>query len=99
MAGDEKACPICGVLSIAAPFIGAAFACLCYLASAPLSHYTDESFRVGVWLVLLIYSSILCGMILAAIAAVREEKYRALSWIGFLLSAGLFLYAAVASSL
>jgi hypothetical protein len=94
-----KPAPICGVLSIAAPFVGAGVACLAYLVYDPPSRYPNERFHAGVWLVLLIYSSIISGMILAAIAAVRGEKCRALPWIGFLLSAGPFLYAVVASSL
>ena len=90
--------PLCGVLSVASPFIGfaAAWLVMDYIRSRP-----PESMQLGLLALgaLPIYASCLCGLILAGAAAVREEKFSALRWIGFLVNAGPFLYAVVVSYL
>jgi len=45
-----------------------------------------------------IFCGMVGGMILAGAAAVRDEKWSALRWIGYLVNAGPFLYAVIASA-
>jgi hypothetical protein len=92
----ERRAPLCGVLSLAAPFAGFALACLVdrvYVRHAPL----DAGFQLMAYVFFPIYGSVLCGLILAGAAALRHEKLWALRWIGFLVNASPFLYAIVAS--
>jgi hypothetical protein len=44
-----------------------------------------------------VYGSFMSGLILTCVAVARDEKYWVLPWIGFLVNAGPFLYALIAS--
>lgn len=93
-----KRTPLCGVLSVVSPLIGFAAA---WLVMDHIRSHPPESMNLGLLALgaLPIYASLLCGLILAGAAAVREEKFWALRWIGFIVNAGPFLYALVASHL
>jgi hypothetical protein len=94
-----KRAPLCGILSVASPLIGfaASLLVMAYVRSRPPESGMDLGLlALGA---LPTFASLLCGMILAGAAAVREEKLWALRWIGFLVNAGPFLYAVVASHL
>ena len=90
--------PWCGILSVASPLagIGASLLVMVYVRSRP-----PESMDLGLMALgaLPTFASLLCGMILAGAAAVRQEKLWALRWIGFLVNAGPFAYIVVASHL
>src|ERR1700674_177355 len=92
----DKRAPICGAMGITAPFVGVALACLAVRAYDPPSHPPDEGWRFAVWLVLLVYGSIMSGLILTCVAVARDAKYWVLPWVGFLVNAGPFLYGAIA---
>jgi UDP-N-acetylmuramyl pentapeptide phosphotransferase/UDP-N-acetylglucosamine-1-phosphate transferase len=93
----DKRAPICGGMAIAAPFVGVAVALLADRGYDAPSRPEDEAWRVAVWLVLLVYGSIMSGLILTCVAVARDEKYWVLRWVGFLVNAGPFLYAVIAS--
>jgi len=95
--GDKRA-PLCGALSVAAPFVAVAagsFA-LFYVRSHPSgSMRLDHLALVG----LPTFGSLVCGLILAGAAAVRNERLWALRWIGFVVNGGPLLYLMIASAL
>ncbi len=75
---------MCGVLSVLAPF-----------ASVPVALVADKSFRYlypedegWLWAIgfvgLPVFGCFLAGLLLAGIAVMRNEKWRALPWLGLL---------------
>ena len=59
----------------------------------------DEGmFSALAYVALPMLGGLLCGMILAGAAAMRDERWSALRWIGFLFNAGPLIYAMIAST-
>jgi O-antigen/teichoic acid export membrane protein len=83
----EKRAPVFGILSILAPFAGVGLAFIADKANRLLYPNDDHSMADIVAVGLPIYAGFVGGVILSIIAAARDEKLRALGWIGFLLCA------------
>ncbi len=90
-----KRAPICGIASILAPLAAVAAGC----AGLQLFRFfypNDDGWLSGLGFVFLpAYGCILGGIILAGIAARRDEKWWLLPWIGVLLNASPFIFAFV----
>lgn len=95
----KEPAPICGVLSLAAPFVSVAIA-LVVDKVFQITYPGDQGrFFVAAWVMLPIFGGLVGGMVLAGLAAVRGEKLAVLRWVGFLLNAGPLAYWMIASHL
>jgi hypothetical protein len=92
----KKRIPLCGALSVIAPALGVAVARLAdvvFVRHAP----PDQGFELMAYVALPLIISLLCGIVLAAVAAIRDERYSVLRWLGFLVNAGPLFYVFVGS--
>jgi hypothetical protein len=76
-------------------FVIARLADVAFVRHAP----QDAGFELMAYVALPLFGSLLCGVVLAGAAAIRDEKHSLLRWIGFLVNAGPLIYAMVASHL
>ena len=89
---SEKRAPICGILSVAMPFASVPVAFLAIAVFRNL-YPNDEGWLSGIGFVALpVIGCFFGGMILAGIAALRDEKWRVLPWIGVILNSAPFIY-------
>ena len=94
----DRRAPVCGILSVAAPF-----------ASLPAGLVADKAFQIlypndqgwlsGIAFVALpILGCFIGGLILSGAAALRVERYSVLGWIGLLLNAAPLSYLMMAAA-
>ena len=82
-----KRLPVCGALSLITPFISILLAWLGGLLVQRLQSRGEVDFGfVPMVLVLPLIGGFLLGMLLAGLAAWRDEKCRPLYWFGFLVN-------------
>ena len=92
----EKRAPICGILSVAAP-LGSFLVFLIADKTFRVLYPNDQGWLSGIAFVALpTLGCLFGGLVLAGVAALRTEKYSALSWIGLILNAAPFLYTFIA---
>jgi prolipoprotein diacylglyceryltransferase len=93
---DEKRAPIFGILSVVAPFAGVGLALMAQEADRHF-YPNDDSLASLAIPGLAIYGGLLGGVVTSIIAATRQEKWRALGWVGFLLNAAPLVYVMIFS--
>ena len=93
----KKRAPVCGILSLTAPFASLALAFLGDRTARTLYHGDEGMFSAMAHVALPIVGGLKGGILLAGLAALRDEKWSALRWIGFLLSAAPLVYVMLAA--
>jgi hypothetical protein len=83
---SEKCTPVFGILSLLSPFAGVGLALIAREADRHF-YPNDDSLASMAIPGLAIFGGLIGGVIMSIIAAVRDERWRALGWIGFLLNA------------
>jgi hypothetical protein len=93
----KRRAPVCGILSVVAPFASVGVALLVDRIVRVKYPGDEGRFFIIAWIGLPIVCGMIGGMVLAGTAALRDEKWSALPWIGYLVNAGPFLCAVIAS--
>jgi hypothetical protein len=92
---SEKRAPVCGVLSVAATFASVVVFFLGQEVYGFFYQRDDHMFSGLAFIVFPIFGCFMAGIILAGVAALRDERWWGLRWIGWGLNVAPFLYGLV----
>ena|SRR5580704_1028299 len=94
MEETQRSTPVFGILSVVSPIVGFGLASVFRVLGR--SDETDD-WDYAILAGLSLLGSLILGAIFGGISLFRYEKYRVLSWIGYLLSAGPLVFLLVLS--
>jgi hypothetical protein len=90
-----KRAPVCGVLSMAAPFASGGIGFIAQEVYGFLYPRDDHMFSGLAFIVFPIFGCFIAGILLAGVAALRDERWWLCRWVGWCLNAAPFLYGLV----
>jgi hypothetical protein len=92
---SEKRAPVCGILSMAAPFASGGAGFIAPKVYEFLYPRDDHMFSGLAFIMISIFGCFIAGILFAGVAALRDERWWLCRWIGWCLNVAPFLYGFV----